>query len=341
MMVNHTDKSRRATRRDVMAGLAGLTAVALAAPHVARAAPRTVRLGHTNPDQSHLGRGATTFAAAVASDPVIGGVLKIDVHGNAELGDDVGMLKNCASGTLDAMICANVALGNLVPESNPINAPFLFRDVARARSVLDGPVGVEFAELALAKRLQVLAWGENGLRHITSSTPVRRPADLRGLRVRVPQSEMILGAFRALGADAGTLSATMLYEGLRTGQFQAQENAILTIEFFKLYEVQKFLSLTGHIYDPALFLCSIDLMDDLTAPQRSALIACARIGATATRDISDAASKASLARLKAAGMIVLDDIDVAGFVAASRPYLESLAARYGAERVGRLIEAGA
>ena len=152
---------------------------------------------------------------------------------------------------------------------------------------------------------------------------------------------MILGAFRALGADAGTLSATMLYEGLRTGQFQAQENAILTIEFFKLYEVQKFLSLTGHIYDPALFLCSIDLMDDLTAPQRSALIACARIGATATRDISDAASKASLARLKAAGMIVLDDIDVAGFVAASRPYLESLAARYGAERVGRLIEAGA
>ena len=272
---------------------------------------------------------------------MIGSVLKVDVHGNAELGDDVGMLKNVASGTLDAMICANVALGNLVPESNPINAPFLFRDVGRARSVLDGAVGEEFAALALAKHLQVLAWGENGLRHITSSTPVRRPADLQGLRVRVPQSEMILGAFRALGANAGTLSATLLHEGLRTGQFQAQENAILTIEFFKLYEVQKFLSLTGHIYDPALFLCSTDLMEDLTAAQRSALIACARIGATTTRDISDTASKASLARLKAAGMIVLDDIDVAGFIAASRPYLESIATRYGADRVGRLIEAGA
>jgi tripartite ATP-independent transporter DctP family solute receptor len=339
--VNNRTKTHPATRRDFIAGFTALTFAGLAAPHVARAAPRTVRFGHTNPDQSHLGRGAIVFAEAVASDPVIGGVLNVEVHGNAELGDDVGMLKNCASGTLDGMICANVAMGNIVPESNVINAPFLFRNVARARSVLDGPLGAEFAELALANHLQVLAWGENGLRHITSSTPVRRPADLQGLKVRVPQSEMILGAFRALGANAGTLSATLLYEGLRTGQFQAQENAILTIEFFRLYEVQKYLSLTGHIYDPALLLCSTDLMDDLTGPQRSALIACAGKGAAATRDISDIATKASLARLKAAGMIVLDDIDVAGFIAASRPYLDSLAAKYGAERVNRLIEAGA
>jgi tripartite ATP-independent transporter DctP family solute receptor len=341
MTVNDKAKPSPANRRNFIAGLTGVAVTALAAPHIARAAPRTVRFGHTNPDQSHLGRGATVFAEAVASDPVIGSVLKVEVHGNAELGDDVGMLNNCVSGTLDGMICANVAMGNVVPETNPINAPFLFRDVARARSVLDGKVGAEFAELALARHLQVLAWGENGLRHITSSIPVRRPADLRGLKVRVPQSEMIFGAFRALGADTGTLSATMLYEGLRTGQFQAQENAILTIEFFKLYEVQKYLSLTGHIYDPALLLCSTDLMEDLTGPQQLALIACAKKGAAATRDISDAATKASLARLKAAGMIVLDDIDVAGFIGASRSYLESLAARYGAERVNRLIDAGA
>jgi tripartite ATP-independent transporter DctP family solute receptor len=329
------------TRRSFVAGLAGTAVGGLAAPHVARAAPRTVRLGHTNPDQSHLGQGAIAFAEAVASDPVIGSVLRVEVHGNAELGDDLGMLRNCASGTLDAMICANVAFGNMVPETNVINAPFLFRDIARARSVLDGAMGEEFAALALARRLQVLAWGENGLRHITSNIPVRGPADVRGLRIRVPQSEMILGAFRALGADAGTLSATMLYEGLRTGQFQAQENAILTIEHFKLYQVQKYLSRTGHIYDPALFLCSTDVMEDLTEPQRAALIACARQGAAATRDMLDVATTASLARLIAAGMIVLDDIDVAGFIVASRPYLEILAAKYDADRTKRLIAAGA
>jgi tripartite ATP-independent transporter DctP family solute receptor len=339
--VNSNAKLVHASRRKFIAGMTGLVATGLAAPPVARAAPRTIRFGHAITETSHVGRGAIAFAEAVASDPVIGSVLKIDVHANAELGDDVGMLKNCVSGTLDGMICPNVVMGSVVPENNVINAPFLFRDVARARSVLDGAMGAEFAELALAKHLQVLAWGENGLRHITSNVPVRRPADLQGLKVRVPQSEMILGAFQALGASAGTLGATLLYDGLRTGQFQAQENSILTIEAFRLYEVQKYLSLTGHIYDPVLLLCSTDLMEDLTAPQRSALIACARKGAVATRDILDSATPASLARLKAAGMIVLDDIDVAGFIAASRPYRESLAAKYGPERVNRLIDAGA
>jgi hypothetical protein len=82
-------------------------------------------------------------------------------------------------------------------------------------------------------------------------------------------------------------------------------------------------------------------MEDLTEPQRAALIACARKGAAATRDMLDVATTASLARLIAAGMIVLDDIDVAGFIAASRPYLESLAATYDADRIKRLITAGA
>lgn len=122
-----------------------------------------------------------------------------------------------------------------------MNAPYLFRDADQARRVLDGPAGSDFAASSQAKALPVLAWGENGLRHITSNRPVESPADLHGLKIRVPQSEVMLGGFRALGAQAAPLAFPLLRDAIRTGEFEAQENAISTIEAAKLNEVQKYL----------------------------------------------------------------------------------------------------
>lgn len=336
-----TKRDCRVGRRLVVAGMAGIAVSALAAPHVARAAPRAVRFGHNNTEESHFGRGSAAFAEAVAADPVLNGALKIEVFGNAQLGDDMSMLNSCIKGTLDGAFVGASIISNKVPEVGVIGAPYLFRDVAGARAVLDGPTGAEFMELSKAKGLPVLAWGENGLRHVTSNTPVRTVADLHGLKLRVPQSEVMLGGFRALGANAAPLAFGLLREALRTGEFQAQENAITLIESSKLYEVQKYLCLTGHIYDGLGFIASADLMEDLSEAQRTALAACARKGAVVTRQVSDAAAKDGIGRLRAAGMTVIDDVDIAKFKAAAQPFIESLASTYGENRIRSLLSAGA
>jgi tripartite ATP-independent transporter DctP family solute receptor len=327
----------RISRRHAIGGLAA----ALAAPHVARAATRVIRFGHNNTDESHYARGTAAFAAAVAADPALSAAVRVEVHGNAELGDEVSMLKACAASTLDGMLCSNSVMGNLIADLGLLNAPFLFRDVALARAMLDGEIGAEFAKRAAAKDVHVMAWSENGLRHITSNQPIRTPADLHGLKIRVPQSAVMLGGFKALGADAAPLNFSLLREALRTGQFQAQENPIVVIEAAKLYELQKFLSLTGHVYDAAAFICSADLLDDLTEAQRTALTDCARKGAAVTREVSATAQKDGIARLTAKGMTVVDNVDVAAFRTAARPFLESLSASFDTSLVKRLLDAAA
>jgi len=316
-------------------------AAVLAAPHIAHAATRPLRLGHNNTDDSHYGQGARTFAEAVAADPVLAGVIRIEVHGGAELGDELSMVQDCAQGVLDLMICSNSVLGNVVKQAGLLNAPYLFKDVASARATLDGPIGASFAPLLAERDLRLLAWGENGLRHVTANVPVRTLADFKGLKIRVPQSEVMLGGLRALGAAPGTLSFSELRAALQTGRFDAQENPIVIILSVRLYEMQKYLNLTGHIYDAAAFLCSADAFEDLTPPQRQALIAAARKGAEATRAAASVAQQSGIQKLAAAGMTVVADVDVAGLRAACRPYLASLGDSYGHALVQQLITAGA
>jgi tripartite ATP-independent transporter DctP family solute receptor len=318
-----------------------LATAALATPHVARAAIRVIRFGHNNTDGSHYGRATAAFAQAVAADPVLAAAIRIEAHPNAELGDEVAMLKSCAAGTLDAAMISNAGMGSVIPDVGVLNAPFLFRDVEHAHATLDGPVGQEFATVIEAKNLKFLAWSENGLRHVTANKPIRHPADLAGLKIRVPQSDVMVGGFKALGANPAPLSFSLVREALRTGDFQAQENPIVVIEAAKLYELQKYVSLTGHIYDPAAFLCSTDLAEDLGPAQLEALAACARKGSAVARQVSANAQVEGLARLRANGMTIVDDVDVDAFRTATRPYMEGLAATYGADRMRRLIGAGA
>jgi TRAP-type C4-dicarboxylate transport system substrate-binding protein len=142
-----------------------------------------------------------------------------------------------------------------------------------------------------------------------------------------------------LGANAAPLAFPLLRAALSAGEFDAQENAISTVESAKLYEVQKCLCLTGHIYDALGFIVSADLLEDLTEAQQAALTACARKGAAVSREACDAANRDGIGRLRVLGMTVIDDVDVAAFRAASKPFLRGLAATYGADRIDRLLAA--
>ena len=326
------------TRRATL-GLA--VSAALGTPHIARAATRAVRIGHNGLPGTTYDQGCRVLANAVAANPVLAPVLRIDIHGQAALGDDLTMVRACGEGTLDMVYMATTAAGNVAPPIGLLDTPFLFKSAVQARATLDGDIGAEFATLLQAKGPVVLAWGENGLRHITSNRPIRTPGDLAGLKLRVPQSEVELASFRALGAEPGPLPFGELRLALSTGRFEAQENPIAVIRDNKFNEVQKYLSLTGHIYSAAFVLASPDLMEDLTTSQRDALVACAKLAGIKTRQVAEAAERDGVAELTAAGMILVDHVDIPAFMAAARPSMGVFGAKYGPELMQRLVSAGA
>ena len=129
-------------------------------------------------------------------------------------------------------------------------------------------------------------------------------------------------------------------EALRTGQFEAQENPVAVIEAFKVYEVQKYLCLTAHSYDPGVILGSAELIDDLKPPQRDAMFACAVIGGNTQRIASFNQQAACIERLADDGMTVIKDVDIASLRSVARPFLQTLATGEYGPLMQRLIEAG-
>ena len=310
------------------------------APRMASAGRRLVRISHNNVAAAPSGKGCRAFAAAVAADPVLSRLLLVDVYDSAALGDEMVTVAGCLDGTSDVALSSASVFGAFVPATGLLDTPFLFKTADIARAALDGEIGAELAGLMRGAGFNVLAWAENGIRHMTANKPIRSPADLAGLKMRVPQSDVEVASFRALGADPHPLPFGALYEALRTGQFEAQENPIAVIESARLAEVQKVLSLVGHIYSASALIASQDLLDDLSAPQRIALTACARQGAAVTRIEAALAQRDGVERLHQAGMTVVTDIDTAAFIAASKPNMAVLGRKYGPDLMDRLIHVG-
>lgn len=320
-------------------GMLAATCAGLMLPHVARAAVRVIKLGHNSIPTSQYGAGCHALADAANAHPDLAGAVRVQVYDNAELGDELPMLKDCRAGTLDMMAGVTSAAGEFCPEIGLLDVPFVFRDAVRGRAAFDGALGEEYQALLHAAGINVVGWLENGLRHMTSNRAVRKPADLAGLKLRVPPSQVAVDCFTALGAAAAPLPFNQVYEALRTGQFEAQENPIGTAEGSKFYEVQKYLCLTGHTYSAGMIVASSDVLEDLTPKQQAALRQCSGAATARSRAVADAAAQNGVGNLAKAGMTIVDDVDTAAFVTAARPNLARLGGKFGADRIERLIKA--
>jgi TRAP-type C4-dicarboxylate transport system substrate-binding protein len=190
------------------------------------------------------------------------------------------------------------------------------------------------------KDLVALAWGENGMRHITNAKrPVRGPEDLKGMKLRLPQSDVMLAGFKALGADVAPLAFPQLYDALKTGQFDGQENPIATILASKFAQVQKHLTVSGHVYDPAVIVMSVDAFEELAEGDKEAVIEAAKIGAQASRAYAAKAQAEGVATLAQAGMEVVKEIDAAKFAAAMASATPEFEKRFGAELIAKIRNA--
>ena len=330
-------------RRGLLRGFAAASAVAaLAAPHIARGAgaARVLKMGYVYVHDSQLGAGADEFSRRV--ETATGGAYRIEQYPGGSLGGEVEMLEGLRKGEIDVgFIAANVA-ANLMPDLAVFDLPFLFRDAAHAHAVLDGPVGQDYLEKTREHDLIALAWGELGMRHITNSKrPLHEPADLRGLRLRVPQSDVMLRCFRQLGAEAGLLGFPALYGALESGRFDGQENPIATICATHFERVQHHLTLSRHIYSAGIIFVSKDCWDDLAPKERDAFVSAARSGGIVSRQVAGQAELDGIEALRRAGMEIVPSVDRAAFLAALEPTWSDLARRFGEARVAQIRSFGA
>jgi tripartite ATP-independent transporter DctP family solute receptor len=307
----------------------------LSMPRIARAATRKLRLGHNNTLTS------ATHGAALAIQKVIAeqsdGRYVLEIFPSAQLGDENQTVKAVSEGTLDAVVVGTSTLGAFHADLTLVELPYLFKDVVSARKSYDGALGAYLSELLAKASIVTLGWGENGVRHMTANKPIRKPEDLKDLKLRVQPSKLQIAAFQGLGAAAESLPFSQLAEALRTGRFDAQENPIsvvVTNEY--LTKLQTHISLTGHIYSPFVVLFSADAFEEMTPADRTVMKAAGAAAVKATRDFNDGVEASGLASLKAAGMTIVADVDRQAFQTAIAGLTDKLAAVTSPDGIARI-----
>ena len=192
--------------------------------------------------------------AKEAADAILkesGGRVDIQVFPNNQLGSDTDMLSQVRSGAIDFFTLSGLILSTLVPVASINGIGFAFKDYDHVWAAMDGDLGA-YVRAAIGKANLVAfdkIW-DNGFRQITTSTkPIVTPADLKGFKIRVPVSPLWTSMFKALGASPASINFSEVYSALQTKVVEGQENPLAVIDLAKLYEVQKYCSMTGHMWD--------------------------------------------------------------------------------------------
>jgi tripartite ATP-independent transporter DctP family solute receptor len=300
----------------------------------ARAAARKLRLGTTLPVDSHVGAPLQYFARQVAAGT--SGRFEVELMWTSAIGGEIEMVQGVADATLDCGFVSISPFGALVPRVALLDMPFIFRDNAHAFSVLDGPIGAEMAADLAARHVHILGWAENGLRHLTANKAVPDADGLKGLKIRVAGSDLMIQAFNAMGAVADTVAWNRLYDELKSGRFEAQENSIGNIIAGRLQEVQTFVMLTSHVYSAAAIIASDDVMEDLSPADRDVVLKAATEAGRMTRAESAARAESGLKALRAQGITVIDTVDRASFIRALAPAVPAISAKYGSAAFERI-----
>lgn len=313
-------------RRSVLA----LAVTSLAS--VAMAQEVKLSLGHGAAPGNPRHEASLKFAEVVKAKS--GGRIEVTVAPSAQLGDDAAMVTALRTGALDMSANSQGALANTVPEFAAFGMPFLFTDLPQAWKIMDGAVGKELAEKTAEKGMVVLGYWDNGIRNMSNSKrPLLKPEDLKGLKMRTPPDSVTVDIMQSLGAEAQQIKFSELYVALQQGVVDGQENPLTNIASAKLYEVQKYISLTGHKYEMTPFLMSKRSWDRLSDADRKAVMDAAAEATALQRKLSKDSDDKLVAELKAKG-VQIDAVDKSAFQKATA----SVVTKWEASPIGPFVK---
>ncbi|WP_352401465.1 DctP family TRAP transporter solute-binding subunit [Synergistes jonesii] len=240
-----------------------MAAIAVMAAGAASAAPEyTIKVGYIGSETHPTMQAMKTFAKDVEAGSK--GKIKVELYPNAQLGGDRELCEGVQMGTIQMAIPSTSALAGFDKRIQVLDLPYLFTTRKAAFDAVDGELGQKLNSYLEKKGFVVLGYQENGFRHVTNSKrPIKSPADLKGLKIRTMENPMHIAFFKELGANPTPMSWGELYTALQQGTVDAQENPYAMIDDGKFYEVQKYVSETGHVFSYEILIANKKFMDKL------------------------------------------------------------------------------
>ena len=315
-MKRHIPAALRATR---LAALV-IVATAFAALGSRNALAQTeIKLGHVGEPGSLFQKSADEFAKRATAK--LAGKAKVIVYGSSQLGGDKEMIQKLKLGTLD-MALPSTVMSSEVDIAGLFEMPYIVKDRAHMGRI-EKEIFWPTIEPAIEKKgLTVLALWENGFRQITNNKrPIKAPGDLAGIKLRVPEGKWRVKMFQTYGANPSPMKFSELFTALQTGVMDGEENPLTQIYSAKLQEVQKYLSMSDHVYTPAYLTVGTKHWETLPADVRKVLTDTAKETQAFVYKVAEHDEEELLVKLKQAGMQV-NDVDKDAFVAASKPIYE-------------------
>jgi tripartite ATP-independent transporter DctP family solute receptor len=318
--------------------LAAAVAAVIAAP-AAFAQELELKFGHVGNPGSLFETSVNEFAKRV--NEKLAGKVKVVTFGSSQLGSDKELLQKLKLGTVDFALPSTV-MSSVTPEFGVFEMPYLVKDREHMKRIEKEVVWPSMVPAAEAKGYKILALWENGFRHITNNVrPINKPEDLNGLKLRTPKGEWRVKMFQAYGANPSPMAFSEVFTALKTGVMDGQENPFAQIYSGKFQEVQKFLSLTGHVYTPAYVAVGKDRWEQLPEDIRTEIEAVARETQGFVYETAAQLENDLLVKLKEGG-IAVNEADKDAFIAGSKAIYEEFATAVpgGKELVDKAISLG-
>ena len=270
----------------------------------------------------HVGKPGSLFEASVnefakCSNAELAGKAEVQTFGSSQLGKDKELLQKLKLGQITFSLPSSV-MSSVADEFGVFEMPYIIKDREHMKRV-QAELGDTFQKAAQAKGYRILGYFENGFRHITNNTrPIEKPADLAGVKLRTPKGAWRVKMFKLYGANPTPMAFSEVFTALQTGVIDGQENPYAQIASAKFQEVQKYLSITGHVYTPAYILVSDKNYQKLPADVQAGLEKCASDSQAFVYETAARLETELLDVIKGAGVAV-NNADNAAFIEASKP----------------------
>ncbi|MCE5264785.1 MAG: TRAP transporter substrate-binding protein [Deltaproteobacteria bacterium] len=308
------------------------------APSIVQAKPVTLRLAHSEAVTNIRHDVCIFFVKRVAE--LSKGDVKIDIFPAGAMGSHQACQQQVATGVLDFYITTAGLVSTFDPTriQELVELPYLFDNYSQAYAFMDTPYVAKFYDPLKAKGIHYLVTWDNGFRHLTNNVrPVYTPADMKGLKIRVVQSEMSINILQALGASAVPMSYAELYQAMQQKVVDGQENPFMNIHASKFYEVQKYMSLTKHQYSTLPIIISEMTWKRLDANQQNAIQKAAEEAAPYFRKLVGSSEDGQRKEMEKAGMKVNDVTDLAPFRKSVQVVYDWAKKKWGADKVSELL----
>ncbi len=312
--------------------LAGALVLGIAV--AANAADFVFKLGHIADPENPYAKGAEKFAQLVKEKT--GGKVEIQVFPSSQLGNQRDLVEGTQFGTIDFTMTSTAVLGNFLPQVAVFDLPFIFRDVQHAYKALD-TVGMEIAQKLQGMKL--LAYYENGVRHMTNSKhPIRKPEDMKGLKIRVMEQPIYIEMMKALGANPTPMAFGELFTALQQKVVDGQENPAAHIYTARFFEVQKYISLTGHTYSAEPMLVSLTAWNKLPKDLQDKVQEAANESRDWQRDLCRQLEEGYWKKIQESGKSEINrDVDMKAFADATRGVWTKFEQKVGRENIEKIV----